>query len=446
MRHRRRLLSDDNLNTGDLIEQIAQVALPLDKPTDLDPLLKQIGSAKYVLLGEASHGTSEYYRWRALISERLIREKGFSFVVVEGDWPDCYRINRYVKGFPDAGTDIRDVLESFVRWPTWMWANLEVAGFAEWLRAQNRTLPPDKKVGFYGLDVYSLWDSLYAVLGYLRKSDPSLLPAAHRALACFQPYGEDVQQYARATTLVPTSCEDEVVDLLTALRKKVPRFRPEGREEYFAAEQNAFVIKNAEAYYRAMVRGGPESWNLRDRHMTDTLDRLMRHHGPNAKVIIWEHNTHIGDARYTDMADEGMFNVGQLVRERHLSDGVYLVGFASYKGTVIAAKDWEAPMERMRVPPARDGSWEDVLRRAGTANKLLLLNAARKSECFLAERGHRAIGVVYHPEYEQFGNYVPTVLPYRYDALCYIDESQALHPLHLHPSMEKIPETYPFGV
>ncbi len=195
-----------------------------------------------------------------------------------------------------------------------------------------------------------------------------------------------------------------------------------------------------------MIRGGPESWNLRDRHMTDTLDRVMRHHGPDAKAIIWEHNTHIGDARYTDMADEGMFNVGQLVRERHLSEGVYLVGFSSYNGSVIAAKDWEAPMERMRVPPARDGSWEDVLHRSGAANKLLLLSAARKSEDFLTERGHRAIGVVYHPEYEQFGNYVPTILPYRYDALCYIDESQALHAFQLHPAMEKIPETYPFGV
>jgi erythromycin esterase-like protein len=434
------------LNNGQFIKQITDIALPLNKPADLDPLLKQIGSARYVLLGEASHGTSEYYRWRALISERLIREKGFSFVAVEGDWPDCYQLNRFVKSFPDAETEVRDVLESFVRWPTWMWANLEVAGFAQWLRAHNKTLPSDKKVGFYGLDVYSLWDSLYAVLGYLRKSDPSLLPAAHRALACFQPYGEDVQQYARATTLVPISCEDEVVDLLTALRRKQPKYRFDGREEYFTAEQNAFVIKNAEAYYRAMVRGGPESWNLRDRHMTDTLDRLMRHHGPDAKAIIWEHNTHIGDARFTDMVDEGMFNVGQLARERHMSDGVYLVGFSSYRGTVIAAKDWEAPMERMRVPPARDGSWEDVLHRSGAANKLLLLNATRKSEDFLTERGHRAIGVVYHPEYEQFGNYVPTVLPYRYDAFCYVDESQALHPLHLHPAMEKIPETYPFGV
>jgi erythromycin esterase-like protein len=414
-------------------------------PAHLDPLLERIGDARYVLLGEASHGTSEYYQWRAEISQRLIRDNGFSFIAVEGDWPDCYRVNSYVKGLHDSGIDAREVLEAFVRWPTWMWANEEVVNLAEWLRRHNKFLPERKKVGFYGLDVYSLWDSLYAILGYLRKSDPSLLPAARRALICFQPYGEDVQQYARATALVPTSCEDEVVDLLRALRAKERQY-VDGREEFFTAEQNALVVKNAEAYYRSMVRGGPESWNLRDRHMTETLERLMRHHGPSAKAIVWEHNTHIGDARYTDMADEGMVNVGQLVREGHSRDGVFLVGFGSNRGSVIAAKDWEAPMEKMKVPPAREGSWEDVLHRAGSSNKLLLLDAARKLDEFNVERGHRAIGVVYHPEYEQYGNYVPTVLPRRYDAFCYLEETRALHPLHTHPALEKIPETYPWGV
>jgi erythromycin esterase-like protein len=412
----------------------------------LDPLLERIDDARYVLLGEASHGTSEYYQWRARISQRLILEKGFSFIAVEGDWPDCYRVNRYVKGFPDSTADAREVLETFVRWPTWMWANIEIVALAEWLRKHNASVSEHKKVGFFGLDVYSLWDSLYAVLGYLRKTDPSLLPAARRALRCFQPYGEDVQQYARATCLVPTSCEDEVVDLLKELCAKEPQFRIDGREEYFMAEQNALVVKNAEAYYRAMVRGGPESWNLRDRHMTDTLQRLIRHHGPDAKAIVWEHNTHIGDARYTDMADEGMVNVGQLVRERHIHEGVFLVGFGSNRGSVIAGKDWEAPMEKMAVPPGRAGSWEDVLHRAGASNKLLLLEEVADADEFLTERGHRAIGVVYHPEYEHQGNYVPTILPRRYDAFCYLDETRALHPLHLHPALERIPETYPWGV
>ena len=308
-----------------------------------------------------------YYRWRARISQRLIREKGFSFIAVEGDWPDCYRVNRYVKGLPDSGADAREVLHAFDRWPTWMWANEEVVELAEWLRGYNDGQAEDRKVGFFGLDVYSLWESLYAVLGYLRKADPSALPAARRAFRCFQPFGEDVQAYARATAMVPTSCEDEVIDLLEELRRREPRYRDDGSEEYFAAEQNALVVKGAEAYYRAMVRGGPESWNIRDRHMTETLERLMRHHGPDARAIVWEHNTHIGDARATDMADDGMVNVGQLVRERHAGEGVVLVGFGSYRGSVIAGDEWEAPMESMRVPPGREGSWEDILHRAGAA-------------------------------------------------------------------------------
>jgi erythromycin esterase-like protein len=425
---------------------VAHLALPLHRPADLEPLIDRIGDARYVLLGEASHGTSEYYQWRARISQWLIREKGFSFVAVEGDWPDGYRINRYCMGEDDTGANAREVLSTFVRWPTWMWANLEIVAFTEWLRQHNAGATTVRRVGFYGLDVYSLWDSLYAVLGYLRQADPSLLPAARRALVCFQPYGEDVQQYARATALVPTSCEDEVVELLTALRAKPPRFPTDGREERFAAEQNALVVKNAEAYYRAMIRGGPDSWNLRDFHMTETLDRLMRHHGPDAKCIVWEHNTHIGDARYTDMAGDGMVNVGQLVRQRHSAEGVFLVGFGSYRGSVIAAKDWEAPTERMQVPAAREGSWEEILHRAGPSNKLLLLRELRRKDEFLAERGHRAIGVVYHPEYEHYGNYVPTVLPRRYDAFCYLDETRALHPLELHPALEKLPETFPWGV
>jgi erythromycin esterase-like protein len=347
---------------------------------------------------------------------------------------------------PDSGLDAREVLDAFNRWPTWMWANEEVIALAEWLRRHNARLAEAERVGFFGLDVYSLWDSLYAVIGYLHKADPSALPAARRAFRCFQPYGEDAQDYARATALVPTACESEVIDLLKGLRSRAPRYLTDGREEYFAAEQNALVVRAAEAYYRSMVRGGPESWNIRDRHMTETLDRLMQHQGPGAKAIIWEHNTHIGDARATDMADDGMVNVGQLVRERHDGAGVVLVGFGSHRGTVIAGDEWDAPMEEMHVPPGREGSWEDILHRAGAANKLLLLDDVRNDDAFREERGHRAIGVVYHPERERFGNYVPTALPRRYDAFCFIDETHVLHPLHLRADMTKIPETYPSGV
>jgi len=329
-----------------------------------------------------------------------------------------------------------------------MWANQEVVALAEWLRRYNDGRPGDQKVGFYGLDVYSLWESLYALMGYLQRVDPDALPAAWRAFRCFEPYGEDVQEYARATRFVPNSCEGEVVALLHELRQKVREYPEDGREAHFAAEQNALVLRNAEAYYRTMVRGGSESWNLRDRHMTETLERLMRHHGPKARAIVWEHNTHIGDARFTDMADEGEVNVGQLVRERQGDEGVVLVGFGSHRGSVIAGRQWEAPMERMRVPPAREGSWEDVLHQAGAEDRMLLLATAPTTPELHQPRGHRAIGVVYRPEYERYGNYVPTVLPRRYDAFLFLETTEALHPLYeVQPREEgEVPETYPSGV
>lgn len=431
-----------------LLGQVRALARPLRYPGDLDPLLNLIGDARYVLLGEASHGTAEYYTWRTHISRRLITEKNFSFIAVEGDWPDCYRVNRYVKGLPDAGDSAREVLHAFERWPTWMWANEEVADLATWLRSHNSQQPDKLKVGFYGLDVYSLWESLYAVMAYLQRIDPSALPAARRAFRCFEAYGEDIQEYARAARFVPNSCEDEVVELLQELRRQAPAFHLDGREAHFVAEQNALVLKNAEAYYRAMVRGGPDSWNIRDRHMTETLERLMRRHGPEARGIVWEHNTHIGDARFTDMADQGEVNVGQLVRERHVTEGVTLVGFGSYRGSVIAGEEWEAPMRRMRVPPARPGSWEHVLHELSADDKMLLFGGAQPTSELLRTRGHRAIGVVYRPEFEHYGNYVPTVLPRRYDAFLYLDTTQALHPLHeVQPLDEsEVPETYPSGV
>jgi erythromycin esterase len=446
-RRRRRLVDRERPAPPRLLAAVRSLSRPLRSPADLNPLLDCIGDARYVLLGEASHGTHEFYTWRAALSQRLIEEKGFSFLAVEGDWPDCYRLNRYIKGYPDSGENAREVLHTFERWPTWMWANEEIVELAEWLRRHNDGLPEGRKIGFYGLDVYSLWDSLYQVLGYLGRYDPSALPAARRAFQCFEPYGEDAHEYARATRWVETSCEDEVVELLAELRRTATPSPQEDREALFNAEQNALVVKNAENYYRTMIQGGPKSWNIRDRHMTQTLERLVEHHGPGAKAIVWEHNTHIGDARYTDMADDGMVNVGQLVREGHAEEGVVLIGFGSYSGSVIAGDEWEAPMEQMAVPPARPDSWEDVLHRTVSDDRLLLLNAAGDDEDFLQERGHRAIGVVYHPGIEHYGNYVPTVLPRRYDAFLFLNETRALQPLHDVKGREKeVPETYPSGV
>jgi erythromycin esterase-like protein len=433
--------------TGELIDQIRARERPLGGPDDLDPLMDRIGEARLVLLGEASHGTAEYYQWRAILSRRLILEKGFSFLAVEGDWPACERMDRFIRGSEDEVADAREALQAFDRWPTWMWANEEIAELVEWLRRHNRSRPAAGQVGFYGLDVYSLWDSLYAILGYLRRADPEAIEAARGALRCFEPCGEDVREYARATgRLVPESCEDEVVELLAQMRRKVLDDREHGREREasFRAEQNALVVKNAEAYYRAMIRGGPGSWNIRDRHMAETLGRLVRHHGAASKAIVWEHNTHIGDARFTDMADDGLVNVGQLARERWGDAEVVLIGFASHRGRVIAGRAWDAAAERMPVPEAQEGSWEDLLHRAGDRDKLLLAGEDEPAP-MQQWRGHRAIGVVYHPEYER-GNYVPTVLPRRYDALLYLDETRALHPLPVRARMEEEPDTFPSGV
>jgi erythromycin esterase len=425
----------------ELIDWIRQVATPLRGSRDLDRLIDRIGDARFVLLGEASHGTAEYYRWRAEISRRLIAEKGFQFIAVEGDWPSCDRLDESIKGQGEG--DAREALQAFDRWPTWMWANEEVAELAEWLKAHNRGRR--EQVGFHGLDVYSLWDSLYSVIGYLRRVAPGAIDAARRAFRCFEPYGEDAQEYARATArLVPDSCEEEAIALLADVRRKAPAYREDDRWGAFRAEQNALVVRDAEAYYRAMVRGGPESWNVRDRHMQETLERLARFYGPSSRGIVWEHNTHIGDARFTDMAGDGMVNLGQLARERWGERDAVLVGFATHRGGVIAGRAWDAPAERMDVPEAREGSWDDLLHRAGEQDKLLIFGDGEGPHA--ETRGQRAIGVVYHPEYEHLGNYVPTSLSRRYDALLYIDETEALHPLPVAVEpYEEIPETYPSG-
>jgi len=429
-------------------DAITQAALPLESPGDLDPLVDVIGDARFVLLGEASHGTSEFYTWRTELSKRLIAAHGFSFIGVEGDWPDCYRVNRYLRHLPDSGTSAEEVLHAFERWPTWMWANREVIGLCEWLSDYNRRRAPEQQVGFYGLDVYSLWDSMRIVVDYLERIDPQLARGARIAYNCFEPYAEDVQEYARATALVPTSCEDEAVSVLRALRSRAEEFREDGREGYFNAEQNALVARNAELYYRTMVRGGPLSWNVRDHHMTETLERLIAHHGPHSKAIVWEHNTHIGDARFTDMARAGMVNVGQLVREAHRRDGVVLVGFGTHRGTVIAAEEWGLPMQRMHVPAARDGSFEALVHDAAVGDALFLFDGSDNGGVSGLDEplGHRAIGVVYDPHRERWGNYVPTIVPRRYDAFMYIDETRAVDPLHMpvHVGGEP-PETYPTG-
>jgi erythromycin esterase len=408
----------------------------------LDHLFADIGERTIVMLGEASHGTHEYYTWRTAISKRLIAEKGFQFIAVEGDWPDCYKINRYVKGYGDAGTDIYSILNSFDRWPTWMWANWEVAALAEWMRDFNKPLRADAKVGFYGLDVYSLWDSIRTMVQYLDKEDPDAAKYVRKAIRCFEPFSEDEQLYARLS--LRQNCRDEVVAVLKEIRQKA-QYLDGDREAAFNTEQNALITVNAERYYRSMVGFDDQSWNIRDKHMMETLDRLMRFHGAGAKAIVWEHNTHIGDARATDMAGAGLVNVGQLAREHYGRGKIYLTGFACYQGSVIAGSEWGAPMQEMTVPPAVHGSIEALLHEE-SAHDCYLIFREEARDSYSKPMPHRAIGVVYEPGSERMGNYVSSVLNDRYDALIFLERTKALHPVHMNPDQNKIPETYPFGL
>lgn len=439
-------LKDKTENNSGLNQLLLQNSIELTSTEGIDKLIEKIGDAKYVLLGEASHGTHEYYTWRTKITKKLIEEKGFSFIAVEGDWPDCYRLNRYIKNYPDAGKNAFNVLHAFNRWPTWMWANWEIAALSEWLRKHNELLPANRKTGFYGLDVYSLRESLDVIINYLDKKDPKTKHIAIKVLKCFEPYsGDEGQSYARASRLVPSICENEVIDLLLQIRKNMLSYNTDP-EAVMSAEQNAHVIVNAEQYYRAMIQPGPESWNLRDYHMVNTLNRLMTFHGKEAKAIIWEHNTHIGDARATDMFRQDMVNVGQLVREQHDKDGVFAVGFGSYKGSVMAGEEWGDVMQEMNMPEAKSGSWEEILHRLDEKDRVVFMNSKMMKEFGKIMLGHRAIGVVYQPQYELHRNYVPTRMPYRYDAFVFLDQTSALHPLHIKPDGHQMPESYPFGI
>lgn len=419
---------------------------PLQVPVDLDLLIEKIGDAKVVMLGEASHGTHEYYTWRSLITQRLIRERGFNLIAVEGDWPDCYRLNRYVRNYSGAGVSAFEVLHAFNRWPTWMWANWEMVAFAEWLSNHNRSLGIKEKAGFYGLDIYSLWESMEAIISYLRKVDPSALPVAERAFQCFAPYQrEEGRTYSYASLMVPEPCTTEVVALLAEIQRRIPGYNSD-QESVFSAEQNAIISVNAERYYRAMLQGGTETWNIRDSHMMDTLKRLCAFYGERSKAIVWAHNSHIGDARATDMRGDGMHNLGELARKYYGAEQVFLIGFGSFEGTVIAAQRWGSAGKYMSVPPARVESWEEILNETGVQNGYMLMSAIRDRGMLDFDIDQRAIGVVYNSSSDKWSNYTASRVSSRYDAFVFFRLTKALHALHIESDGSQMPETYPFGV
>jgi erythromycin esterase-like protein len=423
--------------------------------SDYDELIDLVGDRRLVLIGEASHGTHEFYRERARITRRLIDECAFNAVAVEADWPDAYRVNRYVMGLSDdASAEI--ALSDFRRFPAWMWRNRDVLEFVEWLRARNAAhTHPATKARFYGLDLYSLQASMEAVVEYLERIDPAEAARARDRYACFDHFAGEGQAYGYAlATRAALPCENEVVAQLVELRQRAEGYlRRDGwvaEDEYFYAEQNARLVRNAEEYYQQMYRGEVSSWNLRDRHMAGTLDALVEHLGqqaPQAKIVVWEHNSHVGDARATAMSLRGELNVGQLTRQRYRND-CFLVGFTTYDGTVTAASEWGGRAERKRVRPALPGSHEAVLHESGATNCWLDTHAHDVRSLLVVPRLERAIGVIYRPDTERQSHYFDASLAEQFDVAIHIDHTRALEPLDRTELWDRgePPETYPSGI
>jgi erythromycin esterase-like protein len=436
-----------------LLDGVRAAALPLTgEASDFDALLESIGEARFVLLGEATHGTHEFYQARALLTRRLISERGFSAVAVEADWPDALRLNRYVHG-EGEDRDAQEAAGSFERFPRWMWRNAEVMELVEWMRAHNASRGPEEpEVGFYGLDLYSLHASMREVVRYLEGVDPEAARRARERYACFDRYGVDPQAYGQATSYgFAEGCEEEVVEQLLELRE---RQQHDGRAEdaLFFAEQNARLARDAEAYYRAMYAGRNTSWNLRDTHMADTADALAeylgRRHGRPARLVVWAHNSHLGDARATQMGDQGELNLGQLLRERHGRE-TFNVGFTTYTGTVIAAREWDTPGLRRRVRPALPGSYEALFHALELPDFLLRMEDLGEAGSGLRERRlERAIGVIYAPHAERWSHYFYADLPAQFDAVLHYDTTSALQPLDADAGHEEEDraDTWPFGV
>jgi erythromycin esterase-like protein len=431
-----------------------EAIVPLDGGrADYDALLERVGDARFVLLGEATHGTHEFYRERARISRRLIEERGFRAVAVEADWPDAYRVNAWARGAGSDG-DAEEALGGFRRFPQWMWRNADVLDFAGWLRAHNDARRDEgEKCGFYGLDLYSLHASIEAVLGYLGRVDPEAAVRARRHYGCFERFGENTQAYGWAAGIgLARSCEDEVVHELAALRRGAMDYlQRDGQvaaDAYFCAEQNALVVRDAEQYYRTMFRDGESSWNQRDRHMMQSLSALANHlerQRAPAKVIVWAHNSHLGDARATEMSRRGELNLGQLAREEFGAE-VVSIGFTTHTGTVTAASEWDAPAERKRVRPSLPGSWERLFHETGCPR--FWLDFQGRAAAIREERLERAIGVIYRPETERVSHYFGARIGEQFDAVIHLDETRAVEPLEraVHWERGEPEETFPTGI
>lgn len=414
------------------------------KESSLESLVDRLGEARVVLLGEASHGTSEFYHLRERLTRELITRKGFNLVCVEADWPDARRIDHYVRHLDVP----RREWTAFSRFPTWMWRNQETLEFVEWLREHNRALPPDRRTGFFGLDLYSLYRSIHEILGYLRKVDPDTAELARRRYGCLTPWEDDPATYGQAAlTGRYESCEGDTVAMLQNLLEKEFEYERRDGEEYFDAVQNARLVRNAEKYYRIMYYGGTESWNHRDRHMFETLEALLGHR-KESKALVWAHNSHVGDAEATEMSARGETNLGRMSRDRFGKEAA-IVGFGTHEGEVAAASFWGGEMEVKKVRPALGESYEALFHSSTSAafHLSLVRNEASRelTESLREPRLERAIGVIYRPETERASHYFRASLPLQFDHYLWIDRSSAVKPLEA-KRLRGLPETFPFGV
>lgn len=439
----RRSISPDDQR---LVERIAEVAEPFDSVDDLplEALLERIGDSRLVLMGEASHGTSEFYRARQRITRALIEEQGFDFVAIEGDWPDVARIDHYLRHAEHPPSE----WIAFARFPTWMWRNEEVRGFVDWLHGHNATREPSARVAFHGLDLYSLYESMAAVLEYLDEVDPEMAAFARERYGCLTPFKPDPADYGRrARSPGFAGCKAQVADVLHALQAGQQEYAEHDTERFLDLLQNARLVVGAEAYYRSMYDDSRSSWNLRDTYMFETLEALLAHHGEGSRGVVWAHNSHIGDARATEMSRRGELNIGQLCRER-FGDAAYLIGFGTDSGTVAAASNWGAPMEIKALRPALPESYERLCHETGHTGFLLPLGQAGDPEVrhgLSKPRLERAIGVIYRPDTERASHYFEAELPRQFDEYIWIDRSRAVTTLDSR-ELEGMPDTYPFGL
>ena len=430
---------------ADIVSAIAARSETFDSigGADLDPLLERIGDAKIVLLGEATHGTSEFYRMRERISRELITRKGFRFVAIEGDWPDVARLDHYVRHFEYPPSE----WTAFARFPTWMWRNNEVRSFVDWLHAHNAECAPRERVAIYGLDLYSLYTSIGSVLKYLDEVDPESARIARQRYGCLTPWQADPATYGHAAlTGAYRTCEKEVVRMLEDILQKQSDYAAHDGERFMDAVQNARLVTDAERYYRIMYYGSRASWNLRDTHMFDALKTLFNFHGPKAKAVVWAHNSHIGDAAATEMSARGEYNIGYLCREE-FGDSAYSIGFGTHSGAVAAASDWDGPMEVKEVRPSLAQSYERLCHETGRSRFILPLrgSAVEVRKRLAKPRLERAIGVIYRPETELASHYFQAVLPAQFDEYVWFDELRAVTPFET-KELEGLPDTYPFGL